>query len=148
MTPSHDEERQRLDQRYREMTEVELGELADDGASLTDLARDVLRAEIRRRSLGVMVREPTNPAEDARAPELVKIRQYLSVHEALLAKSVLDSAGIPCFLGDQNIIRLDWLLSNALGGVKLLVRDEDAVAADELLNQHVPETWSGESTDE
>jgi hypothetical protein len=72
------------------------------------------------------------------------IRQYLNVPEALLAKSILDSAGIQCFLGDQNIIRLDWFLSNALGGVKLLVKDEDAVAADELLNQHAPESTTEE----
>jgi hypothetical protein len=148
MTPSHDEERQRLVQRYREMTDVELRELADDGASLTDFAREALRAEVLRRGLETVIRESAQSAGDTCAPAPVTIRQYLNVPEALLAKSILDSAGIPCFLGDQNIIRLDWFLSNALGGVKLLVKEEDVVAADELLNQHAPESSLTEDAEE
>jgi hypothetical protein len=144
MTLSPDEERQRLVQHYREMTDVELAELVDDAASLTDLARDALRAELLRRGLDIVVRESARSSGDIRVRAPVVIRQYLNVPEALLAKSILDSAGIPCFLGDQNIIRLDWFLSNALGGVKLLVKDEDAVAADELLNQHAPESTTEE----
>jgi len=59
----------------------------------------------------------------------------MTLPEALLARSILESAGIECFLGDQNIIRMDWFLSNALGGVKLRVREEDVAEADALLGQ-------------
>lgn len=148
MTPPHDEERQRLVERHREMTDVELGEFADDGASLTDLAREALSAELLRRGLETVIRESAQSAGDACDTAPVTIRQYLNVPEALLAKSILDSAGISCFLGDQNIIRLDWFLSNALGGVKLLVKEQDAVAANELLNQHSPESSLAEDSDE
>ena len=53
--------------------------------------------------------------------------------EALLAKGSLESAGIECFLGDDNLIRMDWLWSNLLGGIKLRVRQEDALVASRLL---------------
>jgi len=62
--------------------------------------------------------------------------------EALLAKSVLDSAGIECFLGDDNLIRMDWLWSNLLGGIKLRVRQEDALEASRLLEGDAPQSES------
>jgi hypothetical protein len=65
--------------------------------------------------------------------DLLTIRQYRDLPEALLAKSVLESAGIECFLGDDNLIRMDWLWSNLLGGIKLRVRREDALVASRLL---------------
>jgi hypothetical protein len=57
----------------------------------------------------------------------------------MLAKGKLDSAGIKCNLADDNTVRMDWFWSNAIGGVKLLVRREDAAEAARLLNQPIPE---------
>jgi len=37
------------------------------------------------------------------------------------------------------MIRMDWFISNLLGGIKLKVRPEDAEAAGEILNQPIPE---------
>ena len=54
--------------------------------------------------------------------------------EAQIAESILDSAGIDCFLADENAIRMDWLWSNLLGGFKLMVRPEDLDAATQLLD--------------
>jgi hypothetical protein len=39
---------------------------------------------------------------------------------------------------------MDWFLSNFLGGVKLLVRPEDAVLAQQLLEQPIPESFDVE----
>lgn len=61
------------------------------------------------------------------------LQQFRDLPDALLAKSVLDSAGIPCFLADENTVRIDWLWSNLLGGVKLWVREDDAPQAAEML---------------
>jgi hypothetical protein len=58
----------------------------------------------------------------------------MTAQEAWLAKSVLDSAGIECFLFDENVVRIDWFLSNAIGGIKLRVREEDVAAAAALLD--------------
>lgn len=65
---------------------------------------------------------------------LVTIRQFRDVPIAEVARTALESAGIQAFLHDDNTIRMDWFLSNAIGGVKLLVRQEDVPAAEEILN--------------
>jgi len=62
--------------------------------------------------------------------ELVVIRRFSTVPEARVAQSVVDAAGIPSDLADDNIIAADWLYSNLVGGVKLRVpadRAEEAV---------------------
>lgn len=117
-------ERQRLTEIYRSRSDAELKSLADDAASLTDLAREVLRSEIFRRGLDIPLVEV--PAPPPVTPILPIIRLYRDVPDALIAQSVLDSAGIDCFLFDENIIRLNWFLSYAVGQIKLRVADEDA----------------------
>jgi len=87
------------------------------------------------------------------SPELVPskpvlARRYRDLPEASIAKSILDSADMESFLFDDNVIRLDWLWSNLMGGVKVLVREEDAEAARELLDQNVPEKFDVEGVGE
>jgi hypothetical protein len=62
--------------------------------------------------------------------ELVTIRHFGDMSEALMAKGCLESAGIECFLADANITRLEWPLSR---GMRLQVSPEDATAAVEVL---------------
>ena len=38
------------------------------------------------------------------------------------------------FLADENLVRLDWFISNFVGGIKLNVRIEDVVNARKLLD--------------
>jgi len=64
------------------------------------------------------------------ASELVTIRQFGNMSEALLAKGCLESAGIECFLADMNVTRLEWPISR---GMRLQVSLDDADAAIELL---------------
>ena len=66
------------------------------------------------------------------ARELVTIRQFGDVAEALLAKGCLDSAGIECFLADLNVARVDWPVSR---GVRLQVNPEDAETSIAMLDQ-------------
>jgi hypothetical protein len=132
------EERQRLSQLYAAMSDGELRELAREAASLTDDARTALASEMERREITAEERgDAEDPSEgilpEAEFRDLLTIRQYRDLPEALLAKSVLESAGIECFLGDDNLIRMDWLWSNLLGGIKLRVRQEDALVASRLL---------------
>lgn len=72
------------------------------------------------------------------------LRQFRDLPEALVAKTILDSAGIECLLGDENMIRMDWFWSNAMGGVKLWIREESATAAATLLAEQFPGEISGE----
>lgn len=57
----------------------------------------------------------------------VVVRAFTNVPEAHVARSVLDSTGIPTRIADEHLVSADWLYSNAIGGVKLLV-PEDRVA--------------------
>jgi hypothetical protein len=130
------DERTRLAQFYSALSDGELQQLAQESGSLTEEARSVLARELSRRHLIVEAPEEAEYAKSKPRPELrelLTIRQFRDLPEALLAKSVLDSAGIECFLGDDNLIRIDWLWSNLLGGIKLRVRQEDALVASRLL---------------
>jgi hypothetical protein len=71
--------------------------------------------------------------------EFVTVRRYRDLSEAIVAKSLLESAGIPAWIRDENVARLEWQYSNLLGGIRLQVKAEDESAADEALAQPVPE---------
>lgn len=161
-------ERQRLAAFYADQLDGELEKVAGEAYELSDLARDLLKAELQKRGLSVELAEHANvlvtkgsepgdpPEEDGLeahdaeqelaerqsegdVQELVTIRKFRDLPEALLAKGSLESAGINCALADDNIVRLDWFYSNAIGGIKLLVNAEDAVEAGQILTQPIPE---------
>lgn len=141
-----EKERRRLAALYAAMEPSELNELAEQGDSLTDVARQVLNSELSRRGM------PALSEIDASAPKYsdppVMIRRYQLLPEALLSKSILDSAGIESFLADENLIRIDWFYSNLVGGIKLLVRAEDAETANKLLAQETPSKFDVEGVGE
>jgi hypothetical protein len=139
-------ERNRLAQHYAALSDGELLQLAGETEALTEEARTALALEISRRNIPrETAREGEDSASGGRAElrDLLTIRQFRDLPEALLAKSVLESAGIECFLGDYNLIRMDWLWSNLLGGIKLRVRQEDALVASRLLEGGPPQSESG-----
>jgi len=72
--------------------------------------------------------------------ERIPIWKYRDLHEAVIAKAALESAGISCFLANENMVRMDWFLSNLFGGIQAWVRPEDADAAREILGRPVQET--------
>ena len=59
-------------------------------------------------------------------PGLVILRRFRDIPDALLAWTILDSAGVESFLFDETTIRMNWLWSNFLGRIKIVVRQEDA----------------------
>lgn len=135
------EERRRLAQFYAAMSDGELENLAEDADSLTELAREALEDELDRRELEATPAIAPSPREEFAARELVAVRKFRDLPEALLAKGALESSGIECFLADANLVRLDWFISNLIGGVKLLVDREHADAASNVLNQPIPEEF-------
>jgi hypothetical protein len=74
----------------------------------------------------------------------VVLRRFRDLPNALLSRSILDSAAVECFLADENTIRMDWFWSNLLGGVKLCVKKADADSAASLLGQGAPEKFDVE----
>lgn len=60
------------------------------------------------------------------AGKLVTIARFDLAGQAHLAKNALDAAGIKSVLADEVVVAMDWLLSNAVGGIKVQVLEEDA----------------------
>lgn len=76
------------------------------------------------------------------------LAQYMKVSEAMVAKSILESAGIESFLANSNIVHMYCLIPNVFGGVKLFVRADDLEAADGILKPSTLAKFDGEGTGE
>ena len=140
-------ERLRLAELYASLEDGELEEIAADVDSLTELAREALRSEMLRRGM----QAPPAEKEDSKTAcserehsGPVMVGRYRDSGEAMIAKSMLDSAGIECFLGDENLVRIDWFYSNLIGGIKLMVREEDAETARKLLEENILQKFDAE----
>ena len=125
------EERARLARNYAAMSDGELQTLALNSAR--SLAADAAWEAFGRRVDDRNLELPVQPVRAANRQfdlrKLVVIRQFRDLPEALLAKGSLESTGIECYLRDDNLVRLDWFVSNFIGGVKLCVHPEDVADA-------------------
>src|SRR5215469_1585957 len=140
-------ELERLKQVYVGMVDGELLQLSEAAADLTDEARTALKAEMERRGLAFRSDESPRPPE-AEFVSRVTVGRFRDLSEALLAKGMLESAGIECFLADQDLVRMDWFYSNAIGGMRLQVKEDDAAAATEILEQPIPTNFELDGTGE
>jgi hypothetical protein len=121
------------------MTDGELLDLAQHPKALTEAACEALEDELDRRDLESFEEEAPKPRQEIELRNLVTIRQFRDLPEALLAKGSLESAGIECFLADENLVRLDWFISNFIGGIKLRVRPHEAESTQKLLDEPILE---------
>lgn len=64
---------------------------------------------------------------------MITVASFSLPYEAQLARSKLESEGIPAFVADEHTINMQWLYSNALGGVRVLVPDSCAETARDIL---------------
>jgi len=71
---------------------------------------------------------------------LTTIRRYRDLSEAIVARCLLESSGIEVDLCDENLVRLDWQISNFIGGLRLQVDSDDADDAIAILDSPIPET--------
>ena len=63
------------------------------------------------------------------AGRLVTIATFDLAAKARLAQNVLEAAGIKAVVADEMIVAMDWLLSNAVGWIKVQVLEENAERA-------------------
>lgn len=63
----------------------------------------------------------------------VTVRQYSLPFEAHLARARLESEGITALVADEHTINMQWMLSDALGGVRLRVQEDMVQRADRIL---------------
>lgn len=75
--------------------------------------------------------------------KLITIARFSQAMEAYLSKGRLESEGIECFIADE-FTTTSWLLANALGGVKLNVRESDIERALEVLQIDTVEAGADE----
>ena len=130
MADTREQERQRLSELYAQMSEGELREIADDAVD-PDIASQVLMEEIGKRGLDIgLAKSVTVTSLESR--DMVTLRQFRYLPEALLAKGILDSAGIECVVVDENMM-------NLLGGIRLQVNRDDVEEALTLLSEPTPE---------
>ena len=117
------------------MSELELIELARGYDSLIEEAQAALRAEFAKRNLEPpLIEGPT----EISSRTLVTVGSYRDLPHADLARAALESAGISAWIQDDNLVRMDWFYSNAIGGIRLQVDATDAEAASAILNQPTP----------
>ena len=136
---SEQTERRRLADNYAGMSDGELHRLARNAEALTEWAWEALEDEMDRRSLKYPEDPTAHPGQSLELQELATIRQFRDLPEALLAKGCLESAGIECYLADENLVRLDWFISNFIGGIKLKVCAADVENARTLLDEPILE---------
>ncbi len=57
--------------------------------------------------------------------ELVVVRTFNNYFSANILLTKLRDAGIQCYLKDEHTVTMDPLLTNAVGGIKLVINKED-----------------------
>lgn len=134
------DELQRLALHYGDMSETELMKVARQYDDLHEDAQSLLREEFRRRSLEPPLIDDPAPSASYDSRNLVTVARYRDLSEAIVARSVLEAEDIPCLLKDENTVRMDWTLSNFLGGLRLQVPEDDVPRAQELLGQPLPQS--------
>jgi hypothetical protein len=112
-------------------------ELARSYDGLLEIAQETLRAEFARRRLEPpLVEEP----EEWEFRRLKTVRRYRDLAQAYAGRSLLESAGIPTWIADENMVRMDWFYSNLIGGMRLQVDESNQMAAQEILGESAPDT--------
>ena len=68
--------------------------------------------------------------------KLVTLRSFDNYFTANITLTKLHAAGIECYLKDENTVTIDPMLSNAIGGIKLVVKNEDEAMVRALLHNY------------
>ncbi|MBI4334750.1 MAG: DUF2007 domain-containing protein [Chloroflexi bacterium] len=85
--------------------------------------------------------------DNPRLDNLVTIASFSHPEEAHVVSARLESEGIWSFVADEYTVTANWLYSNAIGGVKVKVRESDAASAAQVLfvKQEFPQASPGDS---
>lgn len=67
------------------------------------------------------------------------IATFSTPEEAHLFRTRLQAAGISAFVQDEYVVQLNWLLSNAIGGVRVQIAEDDLESAREFLAADSPQ---------
>lgn len=135
-----------LRRHYEEASDAALLRAADQWDGFTPEAQAVIDAELRRRGLTVSEPAPKSELRIDDAPKWITVDRFRDLSVAIVARGALEAAGISCFLRDENTVRLDWQISNMIGGMRLQVQEQDRDAALTVL-RHLTPAESGQEAD-
>ena len=76
---------------------------------------------------------PATVNPDASGEELITIANFSHPTEADPVVAWLESEGIACFVTNEHTVTMNWLYSNAIGGVGVQVKAADVERANEIL---------------
>lgn len=65
--------------------------------------------------------------------DFVVVNAYQNYVDAHIAMGVLEEKGIECWLKDENTVTIDPILTNAVGGIKVMVKKEEGQKAWDIL---------------
>ena len=128
-----------LQRHYGEKNDRSLLDLAAEPNSLTPEAQLALAQELQRRGLTAPEPVQSEAAAFYHPPQWVTVERFRDLSGAIVARGALEAAGVPCFLRDENTVRLDWQISNFIGGMRLQVPAQDHDAALTVLSQLMPD---------
>lgn len=84
---------------------------------------------------------------DSGGEELITIANFSHPTEADPVVAWLESEGIECFVTNEHTVTMNWLYSNAIGGVGVQVKAADVERANGILQAVLnPDAVEGEST--
>ncbi|HHX8314927.1 TPA: DUF2007 domain-containing protein [Vibrio diabolicus] len=75
---------------------------------------------------------------------MIVVARFSFPHEAHIARASLDSIGIESYIADEHTVNTQWLYSNAMGGVRLIVAKSDAEDAKQILSSDFSESLENE----
>ena len=142
----------RLSEHYRQLSNDELVGMARQTSKLTDVAQQALAQEIAKRGLNLPPEESAAPrspepqpdsVEDGESPyaedrELVDIRTVWSLADALKLQHLLDTAGIPFYMGPEKATGVDPVTSNFANGLNVQIMQVGVPWARQALQQYFP----------
>ena len=68
--------------------------------------------------------------------DLVTVKTFDSYFVANIILGRLHAEGVECYLKDEVTVTIDPILTNAIGGIKLVVRKENAAAVKQILDSY------------
>ncbi|HTS37551.1 MAG TPA: hypothetical protein VMH04_17880 [Candidatus Solibacter sp.] len=136
----------RLAEHYRSLTDGELLDIAEDTSELTPIAQQALSDEMSQRRLKLAVKPPPPKPEpflptgsefdEDRAP--LTVCTVWSQRDALKVQSLLDTAGIPFYMGPENATGVDQVTSNIAEGVDVKIMTIGLPWARQVLQDYEP----------
>ena len=66
---------------------------------------------------------------------IITLRSFDNYFLANITLTKLQDAGVECYLKDEHTVTIDPILSNAIGGIKLVVKEQHAEEAKKILQQ-------------